>query len=319
MAAPAHPSTATGAVAVSRFFRPRLQLSWPKIVPFLFILPAFTLFVLMRYIPAVQAILYSFTEWNGVRAAKYVGLDNYARLFQDKIFLDALVNMGGYTVLRTIIVVVMAFFAAELVFSLRSTVMQTFWKVAFIIPLVVPGSVVYLVWAFVFNTQSGILNSLLVAVGLGHLQQPWLGQSSTALWAILFIGFPFVSSFAFLIYTSSLQSLPGEVLDAARVDGCNTLRRILYIDVPLMRGPLALTIILLVLEGIQVLTPQIVLTGGGPGTSTESPANFLYRTAFQYGKFGYATSVGVVMLLIGFVFSYFSIRMRYKGAADVDV
>jgi len=312
------PAQSSGAIAVTETGS-RAQIRWVKIIPYLFILPAFTLFVLMRYIPAAQAIYYSFTEWNGIRAAKFIGLDNYTRLFQDQLFLDALINMAGYTVLRTLIIVFMAFFAAELVFSIRSSFMQTFWKIAFIIPLVVPGSVVYLVWAFVFNTQSGILNSLLVAVGLSDLQQPWLGQSSTALWAILFIGFPFVSSFAFLIYTSSLQSLPSEVLDAARVDGCNTLQRILFIDVPLMRGPIALTVILLVLEGIQVLTPQIVLTGGGPGTSTESPANFLYRTAFQYGKFGYATAVGVVMLLIGFVFSYFSIRMRYRGAADVDV
>jgi raffinose/stachyose/melibiose transport system permease protein len=313
------PAQSSGAIAVGETTRPRAQIRWVKLVPYLFILPAFILFVLMRYVPAVQAIYYSLTEWNGIRAAKFIGLENYTRLFQDQLFLDALINMAGYTILRTLIVVVMAFFAAELVFSIRSSFMQTFWKIAFIIPLVVPGSVVYLVWAFVFNTQSGILNSLLAAVGLGDLQQPWLGQSSTALWAILFIGFPFVSSFAFLIYTSSLQSLPSEVLDAARVDGCNTLRRIFYIDFPLMRGPIALTVILLVLEGIQVLTPQIVLTGGGPGTSTESPANFLYRTAFQYGKFGYATAVGVVMLLIGFIFSYFSIRMRYQGAADVDV
>ncbi len=313
------PAQSSGAVAVTERVKPRAPFPWVKLVPYLFILPAFTLFVVMRYIPAIQAIYYSFTEWNGIRAATFIGLENYSRLFQDSLFLDALKNMAGYTVMRTLIVVVMAFFAAELVYSIRSTFMQTFWKIAFIIPLVVPGSVVLLVWAFVFNTQSGILNSLLVAVGLGDLQQPWLGQSSTALWAILLVGFPFISSFAFLIYTSSLQSLPSEVLDAARVDGCNTLRRILYIDLPLMRGPIALTVILLVLEGIQVLTPQVVLTGGGPGTSTESPANFLYRTAFQYGKFGYATSVGVVMLLIGFVFSYFSIRMRYKGAADVDV
>ena len=75
----------------------------------------------------------------------------------------------------------------------------------------------------------------------------------------------------------------------------------------------------LVLEGIQLLTPQLVLTGGGPGTSTESPANLLYRNAFRYGDFGYATAIGVIMLLIGLVFSYFSIRMRYRGAVDVNI
>ncbi len=150
------------------------------------------------------------------------------------------------------------------------------------------------------------------------MQQPWLGQSSTALWSIIFIGFPFVASLEFIIYITSLEGLPTDVLDAAKVDGCNIWQRMLYIDLPLLWGPFILTIILLVLDGIQVLEPQIVLTSGGPGVSTESPANMLYRTSFQYGKFGYAMAMGVVMLVIGLVFSYYLIRLRYRGAADVN-
>jgi ABC-type sugar transport system permease subunit len=296
------------------------SLTWAKVAPYFFIAPAFLILISLRYVPAASAVLYSFTNWNGVMSTtEYVGLQNYLDLFQDRIFMASLGNIALYTTFHTILVVVMAFFAAELVYSLRSSFMQTVWQIVFVVPLVVPQTVTYLVWGFVFNTQSGLLNNFLVSIGLEHLQQPWLGQSSTALWAIMFIGFPFVSSFAFLVYTSSLQSLPHEVIDASKIDGCNIWKRIFYIDLPLLRGPLALTIILLALDGLQMLTPQLVLTGGGPGTSTESPANFLYRTAFKYGEFGSATAVGVVMLLIGLVFSYFSIRLRYRGAADVNV
>ena len=297
----------------------RVRFSGSKLTPYLLLLPAFLLLVALRYVPAVSAILASFTDWSGTSAPEWVGLENYLRLLQDDLFLASLKNMALYTVARTLLVVALALFAAELVYSLRSPFVRTFWKVVFIIPLVVPRTVVLLIWAFVFNTQVGMLNQLLGALGLSSLQQAWLGQSSTALWSIIFIGFPFVASFAFIIYISSLESLPVEVIDAARVDGCSVLRRIFAIDLPLLRGPLTLTIILLVLEGIQVLEPQVILTNGGPGTATESPANILYRTAFQYGDFGYATAIGVVMMLIGLVFSYYSISLRYRGAADVNI
>ena len=299
----------------ARFF----SNNWPKLVPYFFLIPAFLLLLTLRYIPAGSAILYSFTDWNGLRPPDYIGLDNYAELFGDRLFIASLVNTLQYAIFHTALVVFMALLAAELVFSLRSRFLQTMWQIIFAIPLVVPQTVSYLVWGFVFNTQSGLLNTLLENIGLEQFTQPWLGQSNTALWAIIFIGFPFVSSFAFLIYISSLQSLPADIFDASKIDGCTSLQRIWFIDIPLLRGALVLTIILLVLEGIQLLTPQLVLTGGGPGTSTESPANLLYRSAFKYGEFGYATSIGVVMLLIGLIFSYFSIRLRYRGAVDVNI
>lgn len=291
---------------------------WNKLLPYLFLAPAFLVLIALRYIPGVSALAYSFTQWKGYGEPVFVGFDNYVRLFNDHIFLDSLRNMALYTAIHTSMVLGMAFFAAEVVFSLPSRRLQTFWQIIFIVPLIVPHTVLFLVWGFVFDTHTGILNSLLSAVGLNELRQPWLGQSSTALGSIMFIGFPFVASVPFLIFVSSLQSLPKDVLEAAHVDGCTLLRRVLHIDIPLMRGPLTLAAILMVLEGIRVLLPQLILTGGGPGTSTESPAHFLYRSAFQYGEFGYATAVGVIMLFLGLVFSYISIRLRYRGAVDVD-
>lgn len=291
-----------------------------RLTPYLFLLPAFALLIALRYLPAVQAVYYSFTEWRGIFGSpEFVGVDNYVKLFNDQIFLAALRNMAVYTVVRTLLVLGMTFFAAELVYSLRNPTMQFVWQVLLIIPMIIPEIVVFLVWGFVFNTQNGVINTLLGSVGLESWQQPWLSQSGTALGSIILIGFPFVASVPFLIFTSSLQGMPREVLEAARLDGCNTWRRVRYVDLPLMRGPITLTVILLILEGIRVLLPQLVLTGGGPGTSTESPANFLYRTAFQYGDFGLATAVGMVMLLIGLAFSYLSLRIRYQEAADVDI
>ena len=297
---------------------PKRTFNWMRVIPYFFILPTFVLLIAVRYVPTASAIWHSFTDWDGITQARYTGLKNYLELFRDQVFVASLRNMTLYTVVRTVVVTVLSFFAAELVYSVPSRRLQTLWKVIFIVPMVIPGTVGYLVWAFVYNTQDGILNRLMGALGFESLQRAWLGESVTALWALIFIGFPFIASFSFLIYVSSLQNLSAQVMDAACVDGCGPWRRVFAIDIPLMRGPLALTIILLVLDGIQVLMPQLVLTGGGPGTATESPASYLYRSAFHYGEFGYATAIGVVMLAIGLVFSYFSIRLRYRGAADVE-
>jgi len=300
-------------VAVRRRRRLSLASKW---VPFLFLIPVAVELVLFRYIPTISALYHSLTNWDGFRKDKFIGLQNFYDLFDDNVFRDAFVNMVEYTAMRTIAVLFFAFLAAELIFSIRNEKLRMFWKIAFVIPLVVPRSVVYLMWAFIFDPQVGLINELFGLVGLGG--QPWLGQSSTALESLAFIGFPFVSSLAFLIFVASLEGLPRDIIETAALEGCSVLKRIWNVDLPMLRGGFIFVAVLLILEGIQTTEPQIILTRGGPGTSTELPAYYLYRTAFDYSKFGQACAVGVIMLALGLVFTVISIWLRYRSAYDVD-
>jgi ABC-type sugar transport system permease subunit len=215
-------------------------------------------------------------------------------------------------------VLLFAFIAAELIFSIRNERVRMFWKIAFVIPLVVPRSVVYLMWAFIYDPQVGLVNEVLHLVGLDGLRQPWLGQSSTSLASLAFIGFPFVASLAFLIFVASLEGLPRDIIETAELEGCPVWKRIFNVDLPMLRGGFIFVAVLLILEGIQTTEPQLILTRGGPGTSTELPAYFLYRTAFEYSQFGKACAVGVVMLGVGLVFTILSLWLRYRSAYDVD-
>jgi ABC-type sugar transport system permease subunit len=303
------------AVAVQRRRRLSLASRW---VPFLFLVPVAAELVVFRYIPTASALYHSLTNWDGLRRDKFVGLANFVDLFSDNVFRAAFVNMLEYTAIRTAFVLLFAFTAAELIFSLRNERLRMFWKIAFVIPLIVPRSVVYLMWAFIFDPQVGLVNELLTLVGLGGLQQPWLGQSSTSLASLAFIGFPFVSSLAFLIFVASLEGLPRDIIETAALEGCSVFKRILNVDLPMLRGGFIFVAVLLILEGIQTTEPQIILTRGGPGTSTELPAYYLYRTAFDYSKFGQACAVGVVMLGVGLIFTIVSIWLRYRSAYDVD-
>lgn len=301
--------------AAVRRNRLRLTSRW---VPFLFLLPVAAELITFRYIPTFSAFYHSLTNWDGRKKDTFIGLKNFIELFNDNVFRDAFLNMVEYTALRTAGVLIFAFIAAELIFSIRNERVRMFWKIAFVIPLVVPRSVIYLMWAFIYDPQVGLINEALSAVGLGAFQQPWLGQSSTALGALAFIGFPFVSSLAFLIFIASLEGLPRDIIETAELEGCSVWKRILNVDLPMLRGGFIFVAVLLILEGLQTTEPQLILTRGGPGTSTELPAYYLYRTAFDYGKFGQACAVGVVMLAVGLFFTAISMWARYRSAYDVD-
>ena len=290
-----------------------------RYLPWILLAPVLVHLIIFRYLPTLAAFYYSLTNWNGIKAAKFVGLRNYIELLTDYVFLDGLWNMVIYTVIRVVLLIGFAFLAAELVFSFKSPRVRTMWKIIFVIPLVVPVSVTYLLWGFIFEPQAGMLNTLLQGIGLGSQARQWLGSSSTALYSIAFVQFPFVAGLSFLVFISALEGIPGDVLDACKVEGCGRLRRVWSVDVPMLRGSLIFIAVLIVLGGIQTIEPQLILTRGGPGTATESPGFYVYRAAFQYSDFGLAAAAGVIMVFVGLVFSFYTVRARYKGAYDVDL
>ena len=309
-------TTMLGASAESRRYeRIRLLVRW---TPLLLLLPVALELIVFRYIPSFSAILQSFTNWDGLRKNKFVGLDNYIDLFGDRVFRTAFWNMLVYTAVRTGALLIMAFIAAELVLSVRNERLRMMWKVLFVIPMVVPRAVNYLMWAFIYDPQVGMLNQFLELVGLGGLAQPWLGQTSTALTSLALIGFPFVSTLAFLIFIASLEGISRDLIETTELEGGSIWQRIFSVDVPMLRGAIVFVTVLMILEALQTVDPQLILTRGGPGDATELPGYYLYRTAFQYQKFGMACAVGVIMLFVGLVFSITSIWLRYKGAYDVD-
>jgi raffinose/stachyose/melibiose transport system permease protein len=283
----------------------------------LLLAPVIIHLVIFRYIPSLAAFYYSLTDWDGIRVRRFLGLRNFTDLFEDYVFLDGLRNMVVYTSLRVVLLIFFAFLAAEFVVSFKSERVRTFWKILFVIPIVVPTAVTYLLWGFIFNPQNGMLNTLLSGVGLAEWARPWLGTSATALYSIVFVQFPFVSGLSFLIFVSALEGISRDVKDACEVEGCGRLRRVFAVDIPMLRGSLIFIAVILVLGGIQQVEPQLILTRGGPGTATETPAWYVYRAAFQYGEFGLAAAAGVIMALVGLVFSYYTVRARYKGAYDV--
>ena len=291
----------------------------PIYVPILFLIPALLLLLSFRYIPAVSAIYHSFTYWNIPEPGEFIGLQNYRAVFDDPIFIKSLGNILKYMVGRTALVLVMAFVGAELVYNLTSDRWRNIWRMVFTIPMVIPITVNLLVWQQVYAGRQGMLNEFLTGIGAMARPYPWLGRPDTALPALIFIGFPAVAGFGFLIILAALQNLSSEVNDAALIDGCSRLRRVFAVDLPAIRGPLALILILSLNLGMQEFAPMLVMTHGGPINTTMSPAYYLYIQGFTYGKHGYASAIGTVLMLMTLVLSMFILRMRYRRAYDVEV
>ena len=312
----------SGRKAGSRSASSRWKLSngfVPLYVPFLFLIPALLLLIVFRYYPTISAIYHSFTVWEIPRPGEFVGLQNYHALFEDPVFLKSISNILKYMGGRTFLTLVMAFVGAELVYNLASGRWRNIWRVVFTIPMVIPLTVNLMIWKQVYAGRQGLLNEFLLGIGAFSRPYPWLARPDSALPALIFIGFPAVAGFGFLIILAALQNLSSEVNDAALIDGCSRLRRVFAIDLPAIRGPLALILILSLNLGMQEFAPMLVITKGGPINSTMSPAYYLYFQGFAYGKHGYASAIGIVLMLMTLVLSIFILRIRYRRAYDVAV
>ncbi|OQA42371.1 MAG: sn-glycerol-3-phosphate transport system permease protein UgpA [Chloroflexi bacterium ADurb.Bin325] len=275
---------------------------------YILILPTFILVALFNYYPAGSALYHSFFNWNGANLLKFIGLDNFIALMKDSVFWLALGNMLKLTVASVIINLTFPLLAAALIFHLRALKLAYFYRVLFVIPMVVPAIVVLMIWRFIYSPNIGLLNEMLRAVNLGSVARPWLGDFKLALAAIIFIGFPWISGFSTLIYLAGFQAIPTELLDAAAIDGASTWARFTRVELPLIMSQIKLIVILTIIGSFQGFTTIMIMTNGGPGQTTMVPGLYLYRNAMHYGKMGYACAIGTVLFLITMALTYINIR-----------
>ena len=263
---------------------------------FLFLLPALALVMVFRYYPLFSAVYHSFTRWNVIES-HFVGFQNYSKLFNDDYFWVSLRNAFIYVAIRVLVITFMSILGAELVFNIYNKRVSYFWRYIFIVPMVIPVSVTLLLWKFIFS-PFGILNQLLYSFNLSHITRAWLGDPKTALYAIAFIGFPFLSTAQFLIILSALQNIDSSLIDSSKVDGATTLKRILKIDLPIISDKILLVVILTFMWDFQSVQNFLILTQGGPGTSTLVPGLYVYQAAFNFNELGYSCTIGVIMTVL---------------------
>lgn len=291
--------------------RRRGALFWlRKYLPiYLFLLPVLVLLGIFTFYPILSAFWHAFFRWDGVNS-QFVGFQNFVEMFTiDRAFRASLPNVALLTLFRTAVALTIPLFAAEVIFGLRSSRLAYTWRVLLVVPMVVPWVVLILVWLFIYDPQMGILNSMLIALGLGDYTQLWLGDLRLALWCIAFFAFPWISGLNLLIYLAGLDSIPHELFDAAAIDGASRLRRVFHVDIPMIMGQLKLILILTIITQLQNFQDVLIFTNGGPGQATMVPGLVLYHSAFFYNKMGYASAIGVTLFVVIFFITIINMRV----------
>lgn len=262
--------------------------------------PKIALFAVIFLIPFVMAIWLSLHEWNPIAAEQpFIGLDNYARLLNDQLFHNAIINTTGYAAALVFVGIPISLFLAVLLDSqIRGT---EIYSAAIFLPVVTSWVVVSLIWTFIFNPEFGVLNRALRAVGLPTLQ--WLRSTDTALASIALMSIWKNIGFNMIIFLAGLRSIPTSYYEAARIDGAGAWQRFRYITLPLLKPTTFFVVVVTMIGSFRLFTQVFVMTDGGPVYSSYSLVFYFYRTGFQDFQMGYASAMAVVLFIVVFVLS----------------
>lgn len=287
---------------------------WRAKLSYLLLLPTVALLLVFNYYPAVSGLAHSFTQWNPGISTKWVGLDNFVAIRYDTFLRIGVVN-ALILILTGFAKLALPLLVAELLFHLRSRTMQYWLRSLFIFPIVVPGVAIILIWRNIFDPNIGLVNNVLSLVGWMNMRQPqaWLGDPHTAIWSIVFIGFPWVGAFALLLFYGGLISIPVELFDAAKVDGASGPRRFWNLDLPLLMSQIKLLVILGFIGGVQEFALIYLTTEGGPFNATYVPALELYYQAMRFSNFGLASAIGTVLFIV--ILGGTVLNLRYVRSA----
>jgi len=291
----------------------------------LFLVLPLTMYAVLVVSPFAQAFWISLTSWSGFTADKqFVGVDNYVRLVQDSDFWRALGHNGVLLLVAPLVTIVLGiFFAAMLNVGGTSGKVEgvrgaALYRRVYFLPHILPVVITAVLWQFIYNPQIGLLNGGLDAIGLGGLARTWLGDPSVALWALIGVMIWAGVGFYVVLFSAAMQSIPKDIYEAAELDGAGRMQMLWRITLPLLRETVQVAYIYLGIHALDAFALFMVLTpDGGPDRSTMVLTQYLYISAFQNGKFGYATAVGVTLCLLSLLLAAVTFRTsRSKPAIE---
>ena len=275
----------------------------PRLFIALCTLPALILTIVFMIVPMVNAIYLSFTSSTALSVgfnSKFVFLDNYKYMFQDKDFLQALFNT-----LKLMLVIPAVTIFLSLVFAFILTQGQlkekSFYRTVFFFPSIVSMTVVGIVWSFVFNPTRGILNHMLDLFHLSTWKHAWLGEGKTALWCIGAALVWQAIGYYMVMYMSSMSSIPENLYEAASLEGASKVRQFFMITLPLIWDNIRTTLTFFVISTINLSFMFVQLTSEG-NLGSEVALNYMYNNAFA-GKYGFGMAVGVCIFVFSFALS----------------
>ena len=277
-----------------------------------FLIPAGIGFAVFFVYPALRGIYLSFTDYSLLGRAKWVGLNNYTKLFQDDIFWNSLKVTGYYVVIN---IVVQTIVALGLALLMDRVTKSTFAKGVILLPYLIAPVVCALLWFWMLDSQLGIINQFLEFIGLSS--QSWFGNPNLVIPTIAMVNvWKYMGYTALLIY-AGLQTIPPSLYEAASLDGATGFASFRQITLPLLRPVLVLVLITSMVGSFQVFDVVAVTSKGGPGNASRVIQLYIYDQAFGQSHFGYASAISVVLFLILIVIAVLQFRFLRGRESDL--
>lgn len=287
----------------------------------LYLLPSAILFLFVIVVPFLMNVGASFTRWSGVGTPRWIGLDNYVRLFGDAVFWASFRNnillIVAMAIVPTIIGLIIAAALFDYIGKRFGTRPASLLRAAYYLPQVLPVAVAGVVWGWMLHPSYGALNQILESVGLGALAQNWLGDPDLALATVMAVMVWFQIGYPVVIFMAGLQRVDPALYEAAEIDGASWWRRFWHITIPQIRQEIFVVLLTCTIAALKVFGPIFVLTGGGPGRATMVPSYFSYVNFFERADVGYGSAIATVLAIIIVVVTVFFLRFQDRSEGEV--
>lgn len=292
---------------------PRTLAGRRTLTGYLFISPFILGFVLWFLLPALTAVWLTFQRWNLISPPEYVGFENIAYLWNDKLFWQSLKVTVNFTIVSVPLALVLGFMLALLMNSKVRGI--SFFRTVYYLPSIVPAVASAVLWAWILNTEFGLLNAVLNYFGIPKVA--WLQETAWALPALILMSLWALGG-SMVIYLAGLQGIPESFYEAAKIDGAGRGAQLRYITIPLMGPIIFFNLIIGIIASFQVFTAGFLITDGAPQNSTLFYVLYLYRTGFRYLDMGYAATLAWVLFIIILVLTLLIFRYVGRGVHYED-
>jgi ABC-type sugar transport system permease subunit len=284
-----------------------------SLTAYLLLLPGLVFYIPFHFLPILAVIYFSFVDWKGYSLAtiRWAGLENYAKLVNDRFFWGALQHNIQFVVVVVIVQTALALFLALILE--QKFHLSTFFRGVYFMPTVLSLVVVGILFSFILSPSRGLLNVFLSNIGLKNVQPVWLGNPGLALYVLMAVHIWKDFGLSMFLFIAGLEAIPGELFDAAKVDGATPWDIVWRIIIPLLRETTTVVVILITIVCFKLFDLIVVMTGGGPFFATEVLSVRMYFQTFKFSRVGYGSSIAVVLFAITFGVSAVQFWLRTKG------
>jgi putative chitobiose transport system permease protein len=283
-----------------------------SLTPYLFLSPALLVIAIFVLYPIVAVLYYSFTDYDIVRPPQWAGLANYQHLLHDRVFWLALSHSLIYLIVTPTLIILSI--ALAIIVNRKLPGIHVF-RALYYLPAVSGSIAVGITWRWLFDTQGGLLNGLLIWLGVLKEPAQWLSEPALTLPIAMLLTIWMGVGYYMVIFLAGLQNIPEELYDAALIDGCNDLQKHWYVSLPGLRPQITFVAVISSLAALKVFDEIYVLTlrSGGVLDSGVTMVFYLWRQAFRLSHAGYASAIALVLLIITLVFSVMNIRLQEQS------